>query len=159
MPTSPRAFSTDLSEPTAITYVNGIVARTPRAWVYMVTHLPRVWWVAWTDDGCLQATPWLASPRRLMLLSYWRDEAALRRFYAHPVHVKLMRAVFRNPDWFTLWNETYRVPITTRYWNAPNGYALSQPWRPQAMADFYDQHRLHPELADELGVGAGRPPA
>lgn len=123
------AYSIDLSEPTAITYVNGIIARTPRAWAWMWTALPRVYLLARASAGCLQAKSSVAGPREMMLLSYWRDEDALRRFYSHPMHVDLMRTVFHHTDWFTLYNETYRIPISARYWNAPNGYALSQPSR------------------------------
>ena len=64
--------------------------------------------------------------------------------------MKLMRMVFRHPNWFTLYNETYRVPESTRYWNAPNGYALSQPWRAETLRDFAVKSPLHPEIAAEF---------
>lgn len=157
-----RSFTIDLSEPTAITYLNGMIARTPRAWAWMWMNLPPMWLLARKDPGCLQATPYVGSPRKLLLLSYWRDEAALRAFYAHARHVEMMRFVFAHQHWFTLFNETYRIPIATRYWNAPNGYALSQPWRPQSLQAFHDANGLHPEVADDLGLArpaCSMPPA
>lgn len=156
-----RSYSADLSEPTAITYVNGIAARTPHAWAWMWAHVPKTWLVARRDPGCLQATAWIGGPHKLLMLSYWRDEAALRAFYTRPEHIKLMRVAFRHQHWFTLFNETYQIPITTRYWNAPNGYVLSQPWqRAQGMQEFYATHHLHDDLRTELDLErAGTPTA
>lgn len=140
------AYSIDLSEPTAITYINGIVARTPRAWLSMWRTLPRIYFLARADRGCIQAKAFVGNPREMLMLSYWRDEESLRSFYTHPAHVKLMRTVFRHPDWFTLFNETYRIPISARYWNAPNGYALSQPPQANTMREFHDANPSHSEL-------------
>lgn len=149
------SFSVDLNEPTAITYVNGIIARTPRAWAWMWAKLPPIYFVARAQDGCLQAKSFVGGPREMLMLSYWRDEDALRALYTHPAHVSLMRTVFRHPDWFVLFNETYRIPISTRYWNAPNGYALSQPWQAKTVREFYAEHGLHPDVAREAGLRAG----
>jgi hypothetical protein len=146
------AFSVDLSEPTAVTYVNGIVARTPRAWAWMMVRLPPMLFLVRAQDGCLQAKSFLGGPREMLMLSYWRDEEALRGLYTHPRHVALMRTVFRHPDWFTLFNETYRIPISTRYWNAPNGYALSQPWQAATLQELADTGLLHPAAAEELSA-------
>lgn len=148
-----RAFSIDLTKPTAITYVNGIIAETPRAWAWMWLNLPKVRKIGKAADGCLQMKAAIISPRQMVLISYWRDQAALRGFYTHPAHVQLMRTLFRNQHWFTLYNETYEIPITTRYWNAPHGYALSQPWLARTTREFCSEHDLAPELADELRLG------
>ena len=145
-----RAFSIDLTEPTAITYLNGMIARTPQSWAWMWASALKLERLARHMDGCLQTKAGIVSPRQIMLVSYWRDDAALRSFYPHPVHVKLMRMVFRHPNWFTLYNETYRMPESTRYWNAPNGYALSQPWRAETLQDFAVKSPLHPEIAAEF---------
>ena len=150
-----RAFSIDLTTPTAITYLNGMIARTPQSWLWMWANALRLELLARRTDGCLQTRRGIVSPRQIMLVSYWRDDAALRSFYANPAHVKLMRMVFRHPNWFTLYNETYRIPESTRYWNGPNGYALSQPWGGQSLGDFASRNPLHPDIAAEFTPTAG----
>jgi len=129
-----RSYVIDLSEPTAVAYFNGAIIRTPRAYAYFLSQAPKMLFTARKTEGCLQAKAALAGPREFVMLSYWRDHDALRRFYVNPLHTRLMKAVFDHPDWFTLYNETYRVPESVRYWNAVNGYGLSQPVRTESMA-------------------------
>ncbi len=131
-----RSFVIDLSEPTAIAYFNGAIMRNARAYAYFVSQAPKMLFAARKTDGCLQAKSAIVGPREFFMLSYWRDEAALRRFYTTALHVKLMKKVFEHPDWYTLYNETYRVPMSVRYWNAVNGYGLSQPPRTESMLEF-----------------------
>lgn len=146
-----RAYVIDLSEPTAVAYFNGAIIHSPVAYAYFVSQGPRMLFTARKTEGCLQAKSAMAGPREFVMLSYWRDHAALRRFYTTPLHVRLMKLVFDHPDWFTLYNETYRVPESVRYWNAVNGYGLSQPARtlsmaPSLMADGADAAR-HRDVA------------
>jgi hypothetical protein len=150
------AFSADLSDPTVITYVNGIVARTPRAWAWMMVRLPPTLFLVRAQEGCLQAKSFLGGPREMLMLSYWRDEASLRGLYTHPVHVRLMRTVFRHPDWFTLFNETYRGPISTRYWHEPNGFALGQRWQAATIDELHDANLLPAEVVDVVAARADR---
>lgn len=134
-----RSFEIDLSgEPSAITYVNFMKANTLRSIVWMWTHALKIERVARQTQGCLLVKRGLTNPREVHIVSYWHDEAALRRYYRHPLHVRLMGLVFAHPDWFTLFNETYKMPVSARYWNEPNGYALSQPPRGQTAAQFYE---------------------
>jgi hypothetical protein len=142
-----RYFEVDLSEPTAVVYFNGMICHNLRALAWMWRHIPRVVRLARATEGLIQIKPGLTGPREMHLMSYWRDEAALRGFYTHPEHVAMMRLTFENPDWFTLYNETYSAPVSTRYWNAPDGYALSQATRSDTLAGFYERVGTHPDVA------------
>ena len=55
-----------------------------------------------------------------------------------------MKLVFDHPDWFTLYNETYRIPMSVRYWNAVNGYGLSQPPRTESMVEHHARTGFDP---------------
>ena len=57
-----------------------------------------------------------------------------------------MKLVFDHPSWFTLYNETYVRPVSVRYWNAVNGYGLSQPPRTETQAEFYDRTGVDPAV-------------
>ncbi len=139
-----RSFVIDLDEPTAIAYFNGAIVRNPRAYLYFLSQAPSMLFTARKTEGCLQAKAAIVGPREFFMFSYWRDEAALRQFYTTPLHVKLMKTVFEHPDWFTLYNETYRVPVSVRYWNAVNGYGLSQPPRTETAAEYHARTGVDP---------------
>jgi len=131
-----RSYTLNLKTPTALLYLNGAIVRTPRAMAFFLRRAPRMLSGARATEGCIQAKSAIVGPREFVIYSYWRDEAALRRFYTTPLHVELMQAVFEHPDWFTLYNETYALPVSARYWNAPNGYALSQPPQTETAEDW-----------------------
>jgi len=139
-----RSYVIDLSEPTALAYFNGAIVRNPRGLAVFLASAPRMLFAARGTEGCLQAKAAIAGPREFVMFSYWRDHEALRRFYTSPLHVRLMRLVFDHPDWYTLYNETYRVPESVRYWNAVNGYGLSQSPRTESATDFFERTRADP---------------
>ena len=141
-----RSYVIDLDEPTAIAYFNGAIIHHPVAYARFVSFMPSMVRTARQTEGCLQAKASVASPREFLMQSYWRDEAALRRFYTTPLHVRLMKLVFDHPSWFTLYNETYVRPVSVRYWNAVNGYGLSQPPRTETQAEFYDRTGVDPAV-------------
>ena len=127
-----RSYVIDLGEPTAVAYFNGAIMRNARAYAFFLSQAPRMLSAARATEGCLQAKSGILGPREFFMLSYWRDHRALRRFYTSPLHAKLMKVVFDHPDWYTLYTETYRCPESVRYWNAVNGYGLSQPPRTES---------------------------
>ena len=134
-----RSYVIDLHEPTAVAYFNGAIVRNPRALLVFAANAPRMLFAARATEGCLQAKAAMAGPREFVMMSYWRDHEALRRFYTSPLHVRLMKLVFDHPDWYTLYNETYRIPESVRYWNAVNGYGLSQPPRTESPTEFMER--------------------
>jgi len=139
-----RSYVIDLSTPTALAYVNGAIVRDPRAFAVFVARGPKMLSTARATEGCLQAKAGMTGPREFVMISYWRDHEALRRFYTTPLHVRLMRLVFDHPGWFTLWNETYRIPESVRYFNAVNGYGLSQAPRTESDAEFVQRTGVDP---------------
>jgi heme-degrading monooxygenase HmoA len=141
-----RYFEVDLTTPTAVVYFNGMIVHNAKAWWWMWSHVPKIPRRARETEGFLQIKPGVTSPREIHLMSYWRDDDALRRFYTHPEHVEMMRLTFSKPDWFTLYNETYSMPVSTRYWNGRNGYALSQAPQADTLEAFYDRVHTHPDV-------------
>lgn len=131
-----RSFALDLSESSGILYLNGAIMHNPRAAAYFIRRAPKMLFSARASEGCIQVKAAIVSPREWLLYSYWENEAALRRFYTSDLHVDLMRTVFNHPDWFTLYNETYALPISARYWNEANGYALTQSGTPETADEF-----------------------
>lgn len=131
-----RSFVLDLSEPTGLLYLNGAIMNSARAGWNFFRRAPALVRETAKTPGCIQVKSAVVAPREFVVYSYWEDESALRRLYTHPRHVELMKLVFDHPDWYTLYNETYALPVSARYWNAANGYALTQQARPETMPDF-----------------------
>ena len=121
-----RYYEVDLSQKTAIVYLNGIKARNVQAFLLMWSNIFRLGILARQQSTCLQVKLALISPIEMIQVSYWKDQTALRAFYQKPEHIAVLRYTFQHPDHFTLYNETYEPPISTRYLNGVNGYATSQ---------------------------------
>lgn len=136
MPTRATTFVPDLTASTGVLYLNGAIPQNPRAWWYFVRQGPKMLRAVRAAEGCLQAKSAMAGPREFLMYSYWESHEALRAFYRSTLHVSLMRTTFQNPDWYVLYNETYDLPVSTRYWNAANGYALTQPLEAIDAADL-----------------------
>lgn len=154
MPRAERSFVLDVSEPTGLMYLNGAIMNSPRAYAYFVRRAPKMLFAARATEGCLQAKAALVSPREFVIYSYWRGAESLRSFYTSPFHVALMKTVFEHPDWFTLYNETYAIPVSARYWNERNGYALTQPAKAETIEDFYDRTGANAQVAGRHGASA-----
>lgn len=122
-----RYYEVDLSQKTAIMYFNGIRARNAQAFVWMWSNIFRLGALARQHPNCLQVKLAIVSPIEMIQVSYWKDQEALRAFYQKSEHVAALRYTFQHPDHFTLYNETYEPPVSTRYLNGVNGYATSQP--------------------------------
>lgn len=119
------AYTIKLPSPSnAIFFVNGIIARNFKGWLWLMRNL---FWIRQSvkkSAGCIQSKSGLCNIKEVVMISYWQDEEALKLFFKSPEHRTMMKYFSQNPNSLSLYNETYKPHVSGKYTNEPNGLAL-----------------------------------
>lgn len=115
----------DLGSTPVCMMVVGLGARNLRGFLFLWTQIASFVRETKRAEGCRGVCPGISSLRRLILVSYWRDRAALQAFARCPVHVAWMRFIAKHPDSLDLFNETYGPPVALNTINARGGFTAA----------------------------------
>jgi heme-degrading monooxygenase HmoA len=81
--------------------------------------------------GCQEAKISICSPKEVVIVSYWSDEASLREFFHSPLHHEMMKSmkniIAANAKAIAVFNETHRPLRSGKYVNEPQGLAKIYP--------------------------------
>ncbi|MGJ3245225.1 MAG: monooxygenase family protein [Elainellaceae cyanobacterium] len=119
------------AQPDAVVFVNGIVARNRKGFIWMWKNLFRFRDETQSAEGCLQVKAGICGPSEVLMVSYWHDRASLMQFFRGAFHRELMEFVGNHPDALCLYNETYHPTKSGKYIQEPQGLALIYPNRKQ----------------------------
>ena len=123
------SYQIDLPEnsPVVIFY-NGIKALNPKGFFWLWQQI-----IAGNQtgifkaEGCIEAKLSICSYKEVVIVSYWKDEASLMKFFYSPLHRQMMKDVrdiiAADSKAISLFNETYRPLRSGRYFNEPQGLA------------------------------------
>jgi heme-degrading monooxygenase HmoA len=85
--------------------------------------------------GCKEAKIAICSPKEVVIVSYWEDEASLREFFHSPLHRQMMKSmreiIVAEPNAIAVFNETHRPLRSGKYINEPQGLAKIYPMQEQ----------------------------
>lgn len=122
------AYQINLPEsPETVVFINGMIARNRSGFFWMWRHLSWIRNATAEAEGCVQVKAGICGPKEVMVVSYWRDEASLKKFFRGEPHRQMMRYLSQNPDSLCLYNETYHPDQSGKYIHEPQGLATIYP--------------------------------
>jgi heme-degrading monooxygenase HmoA len=81
--------------------------------------------------GCKEAKLAICSPKEIVIVSYWENEASLMNFFHSPLHREMMKSMrnimVEDQKAIAVFNETHRPLRSGRYFNEPQGLAKIYP--------------------------------
>lgn len=142
-----RFYAANTEDNPTVTFVNWLTARNVRGLIWFIRNAPKIRNWLHEQDGMLYLHLAFKSPRSVLLVSYWRDQEALRNSFRSPYHIEMMRYIYANQDDLALGNETFGTPTYTNYLNAEEGYVLSN--AEAKVKDFQDPAiKMQPRTAE-----------
>ncbi|MEM7772027.1 MAG: DUF4188 domain-containing protein [Cyanobacteria bacterium P01_A01_bin.37] len=123
MPKSP-IYSVHFPEnPSAIIFVNGLIARDRAGFLWLWSNLNSIRQSTVDAPGCIQVKAGLCGPAEVMMVSYWESHQCLMDFFRGTAHREMMQFSTHHPDSLCLYNETYHPSTSGKYSHEPQGMA------------------------------------
>ena len=105
--------------------VVGMAARNLRGFMFLWGNIASFIRQTRKAAGFRGVCPGISSPKRLILVSYWKDRESLQAFARSPAHGDWMKFIARNPDSLDLFNETYGPPVALNTVNTRGGFTAA----------------------------------
>jgi heme-degrading monooxygenase HmoA len=110
--------------PSAIIFVNGMIARDRTGFFWIWQNLINIRQSTAKAPGCVQVKAGICGPTEIIMVSYWESDQQLMDFFRGAAHHQMMQFTRRHADSLCLYNETYRPSKNGKYTHEPQGMAL-----------------------------------
>ena len=122
---NPMIYHIQLPEqPSAVVFVNGVIARDRSGFLWLWRNLNSIRQSTVQAAGCLQVKAGICSPSEIVMASYWESDRHLMDFFRGAAHRQMMQFTTRHPNSLCLYNETYRPAKSGKYSHEPQGMAM-----------------------------------
>jgi len=110
--------------PSAIVFVNGMIARDHSGFFWLWRHLSSIRQSTIQASGCIQVKAGICGPKEIIMVSYWESDRHLMDFFRGADHRQMMQFTTRHPNSLCLYNETYHPSKSGKYIHEPQGMAI-----------------------------------
>ncbi len=110
--------------PSAIIFVNGMIARDRAGFFWLWRNLNNIRQSTVKAPGCIQVKAGICGPQEVIMVSYWESDRHLMDFFRGADHRQMMQFNARHPNSLCLYNETYHPSKSGKYSHEPQGMAM-----------------------------------
>lgn len=110
--------------PSAVVFVNGMIARDSSGFFWLWRNLNNISQSTTKAPGCIQVKAGICGPKEVVMVSYWESEHHLMDFFRGAAHRQMMQFTIRYPNSLCLYNETYHPLKGGKYSHEPQGMAM-----------------------------------
>jgi heme-degrading monooxygenase HmoA len=110
--------------PSAVVFVNGMIARDRSGFLWLWRNLNSIRQSTAKAPGCIQVKAGICSSKEIMMVSYWESDRHLMDFFRGAAHREMMKFTTRHPSSLCLYNETYHPSKSGKYSHEPQGMAM-----------------------------------
>lgn len=111
-------------QPSAVIFVNGIIARDRPGLFWLWRNLNSIRQSTVQAPGCIQVKAGICAASEVIMVSYWESDRHLMDFFRGEAHRQMMQFNIHHPDSLCLYNETYRPSKSGKYSHEPQGMAI-----------------------------------
>lgn len=110
--------------PSAVVFVNGMIARDSSGFLWLWRHLNSIRQSTFKAPGCIQVKAGICGVKEIIMVSYWESEQHLMDFFRSAAHRQMMQFNTRHPNSLCLYNEMYYPAKSGKYSHEPQGMAM-----------------------------------
>jgi Domain of unknown function (DUF4188) len=110
--------------PSAVVFVNGMIARDRTGFFWLWRNLTSIRQSTVKAAGCIQVKAGICGSNEIIMVSYWESDRHLMDFFRGEAHRQMIQFTTRHPSSLCLYNETYHPSKSGKYSHEPQGMAI-----------------------------------